>query len=95
MTDSEMTSDDQSQAKGGLPSPPTHSLRRSSQMMYNPDRYDPYAWYHLEKGEVVGSKLVCLWDVHRVYKLTLYGTHNRDPCTNSIRDQHKGSLTNL
>ena len=42
----ETMSDDRSQSGesgGGLPSPPTHSLRRSSRVTYKPDRYDPCA----------------------------------------------------
>ena len=43
----ETTSEDRSQSgeSGGvLPSPPTHILRRSSRMTYNPDHYDPCVW---------------------------------------------------
>ena len=43
----EMTTEDRSQlvvSGGGLPSPWTHTLRRSSRVTYNPDRYDPCAW---------------------------------------------------
>ena len=43
----ETTSEDGSQSGesgGGLPSPLTHSLRWSSRVTYQPDRYDPCAW---------------------------------------------------
>ena len=53
-SDSEMTSDDQSPSVGGSPLPPTHSLWRNSHVMYHPNHYHPFAWEHLEKGDVVG-----------------------------------------
>ena len=56
-SDSEKPSDDQSQSGGGLPSPPTHSLQRSSHELYQPNRYDTCTCMVAlgKRGDVVDS----------------------------------------
>ena len=79
-----MTSDDMSQSGGGLPSPPTRSLRRSSCVTINLIITTRVLTEHLEKGGCSGFLVKCVNGTYTGY----ISLHYMAMCIKSIKSTH-------